>query len=90
MGNVEFDFKISLGNILTIFGGIVVAIMGIMSIETANAKRDEKISVFDTRLAKIETTQETIIMLREDVARIQENQKNQSAMLNQIIGTFKR
>jgi hypothetical protein len=74
-----------MGNILTILGGIVVATMGIISIETANAKRDEKLLTLENRVSRNEVIKDHVVKVKEDVIRIQVNQKNQYVMLERII-----
>lgn len=85
MHKVKFDFTISVGNILTIVAGILVAITAITSIEIANAERDQKIASLDTRIIKNEKVQNDIIIVKQDVIRIQVNQRNQEKMLERII-----
>ncbi len=90
MHKVKFDFTISVGNVLTMLGGIMVAIMAITSIEIANAERDQKIASLDTRIIRNEKIQKDMIVVKEDVIRIQVNQKNQEKMLERIINHLEK
>ena len=65
MPEIKFNYTVSIGNILTIFRGIVVAVMGIISIETANADRDMKLTSLNERVAKVETIHSDLSNLLE-------------------------
>ncbi len=70
----KFDSKISLGNILTIICGLFVAIGWFVSIESANAKRDEKFVYLERRVEKTEALAVDIQTIKVDVGRVQEKQ----------------
>lgn len=68
------DSRISLGNILTILAGIVVAIGWFASMQVANATRDEKVKFLETRVVKTESLSKDIQMIKVDLSRVQEKQ----------------
>lgn len=92
MRRVRFDFTISVGNILTMLGGICFAVLIILSVATANAERDQKIASLNIRVIENEQVQKDIvivqkdiIIVKQDVIRIQVNQDNHEKMLERII-----
>lgn len=89
MSKLEFNYTISVGNILTIFGGIVVAVMAIISIETANARRDEKLTVLDERVNKTDDMRKDIGSIMTDVAVLKSGQDSQSKLLHEIVTTVR-
>lgn len=90
MSRISFNPSISLGNLLTIVG-LLMAIIGVyVSIETANAKRDEKLVYFDQRITKNEGIQKDVQDIKVQMGKLQEGQKNQGNTLDRILNHLER
>lgn len=70
----NFDNRVSLGNVLTILGGIAVAAGWFASVESADAKRDEKFNSLERRVELTETMAKDIQKIKVDVGRVQQTQ----------------
>lgn len=90
MAKPKFDFTISLGNIITVFCGIMATIVWFASVETANAKRDIKVDNLQVQVTKNSLIRDDINAVRLQMSRIHVNQENQEKMLARIINNLER
>ena len=84
MPNIRWDGSISTGNIITILCGVLVAIAWFASIESANAKRDEKIFFLEKRVSKNEGMSDDIRVLDVKIGRVEEKQDITLELLRNI------
>ena len=85
MNTPRFDPTVSIGNVFTMIAGVIAVMVILVSDQTANAKRDERVNYIEKQVKENTDIQSDIIVMREDVVRIQVNQKNHEKMLSRIL-----
>lgn len=90
MHKIKFDFTVSMGNLLTILGGVIVAVMAYDSIEAANAARDVRVDHLAEKVRKNELIKEDVTVIREDTIRLQVGQDNNHEMLVTLVAMVEK